>query len=135
MTESDLNPLVIFDGECAMCNRAVNFIVSNESGTILRFASKQGSAGGHMLAEHGLTKESAQSIVLIENGAAYLRSDASLRLSKYLRMPWSGFHTFLYVPRPIRDFCYSLVAKNRHKFTGRIESCANLSPEVRERII
>ena len=135
MAESYPNPLIIFDGECAMCNGAVNFIVSNESEAILRFASNQSSSGAQILVEHGLTKESAQSIVLLEDGVAYLRSDASLRLTKYLKTPWRVFHILLYVPRPIRDFFYSLVAKNRHRFAGRIESCVNLSQDVRARII
>ncbi len=63
----------------------------------------------------------AKSLILIENGNCYLRSDAALHIAKYLRRPWSLLRIFILIPRPLRDAAYDFIARNRYRWFGKDE--------------
>jgi predicted DCC family thiol-disulfide oxidoreductase YuxK len=73
--------------------------------------------------------------VLIEDGKVYLRSTASLRIASRLSWPWSMARVFLWMPRPIRDAAYRVVAAIRHRIAGRSNACEIPPPEIRQRLI
>jgi predicted DCC family thiol-disulfide oxidoreductase YuxK len=39
------------------------------------------------------------------------------------------------VPRPVRDWGYDIVARNRYRWFGRTDSCMVPTPELRARFI
>ena len=54
---------------------------------------------------------------------------AFLQIAGYLNFPWPFAQAFLIVPRPLRDYIYDYVARNRYKWFGRTDSCqVKLSP-------
>ena len=56
-------------------------------------------------------------MILIEHGVAYSHSTAALKIGEKLNKPYSWLATAaLFVPRPIRDFGYSIIARNRYRF-------------------
>ena len=75
-----------------------------------RFGASQSPQADALLASYGVNRETARSIILIENGRVYLRSTASLRIAARLTFPWSLFRVFLWVPVPVRDTVYRVVA-------------------------
>jgi predicted DCC family thiol-disulfide oxidoreductase YuxK len=87
------------------------------------------------LAAHGISRESARSIVLIEEGLVYLRSTAALRIARRLVFPWRLAAVLLAVPRPVRDAGYRIVAAIRHRLAGRSNACEIPPPEIRARMI
>jgi predicted DCC family thiol-disulfide oxidoreductase YuxK len=127
--------VVLFDGTCAFCERAVIFIATRDPGDYFRFGASQSPQARTLLATHGVSRETARSIVLIEDGQVYLRSTASLRIAARLRWPWSMARVFLWVPVPIRDAAYRVVAAIRHRIAGRSNACEIPPPEIRARII
>jgi len=127
--------IVLFDGTCAFCERAVVFIARRDPAGYFRFGASQTPAALALLAQHGLTRETARSLILIEGGRAYLRSTASLRIAARLGAPWSWLRVGLVVPRPVRDGLYRVVAAVRHRLAGRSNACEVPPPEIRERII
>ena len=54
---------------------------------------------------------------------------------KRLRAPWKWLGILLWVPRPIRDAVYRVVAAVRHRLAGRSNACEIPPPEIRERLI
>jgi predicted DCC family thiol-disulfide oxidoreductase YuxK len=42
---------------------------------------------------------------------------------------------FLLVPRPLRDFVYDFIARRRHKWFGRRQSCMVPTPALRSRFL
>ena len=51
------------------------------------------------------------------------------QIAGYLNFPWPLAQAFLIVPRPLRDYIYDYVARNRYKWFGRTGSCqVKLSP-------
>ena len=127
--------IVLFDGTCAFCEGSVKFIARRDPTGYFRFGASQSDSGAKLLAEHGLSREAARSMVLIEDGQVYLRSTASLRIARRLPFPWSLAGALLIVPRPIRDLVYRGVAAVRHRLAGTSNACEIPPPEIRERLI
>lgn len=127
--------VVLFDGTCAFCEGAVTFIAQRDPAGYFRFGASQNPAAASILAAHGMSRESARSLVLIEAGTVYLRSTASLRIARHLTWPWHLFAALLLVPVPIRDPFYKIVAAIRHRLAGRSNACEIPPPEIRNRLI
>jgi predicted DCC family thiol-disulfide oxidoreductase YuxK len=127
--------VVLFDGTCAFCEGAVKFIARRDPAGYFRFGASQSPAAAALLADHGVTRDSARSLILIEGGRVYLRSTASLRVAAHLTWPWSLARIFLVVPRPLRDAVYRVVAAIRHRIAGRSNACEIPPPEIRARLI
>lgn len=131
----DRQNLLIFDGACALCSRAVRFILAHERDHLTRFASAQSSVGRAILQQNGLDPEKLASLVLVREGAIFVRSNAVLEVARHLRLPWRMVRVFRFVPRSLRDPLYDVVARNRHRWFGRQESCAMADPETRSRFL
>ena len=127
--------IVLFDGTCAFCERSVKFIARRDPARYFRFGASQSPSAAALLARHGFTRDMARSIVLIEDGTVYLRSDASLRIAQRMGWPWSMAGVFLWIPRPLRDGVYRVVAAIRHRIAGKSNACEIPPPEIRERLI
>ena len=127
--------VVLFDGECNLCNRAVQFVLRRDRRARFRFASLQSPAGRRLLAGIALPTPLPDSIVLLEAGRAFLRSGAALRIARGLGWPWRLFAALLLVPRPLRDWAYDVVARHRHRWFGRRSSCMVPTPELRDRFL
>jgi predicted DCC family thiol-disulfide oxidoreductase YuxK len=127
--------IVLFDGECAFCERSVTFIARRDGHRYFRFGASQSARAAALLAQFGLTREMTRSIVLIEDGQVFLRSTATLRIAGRLSWPWSLARIFLHVPRPARDAVYRLVAAVRRRIAGRSNACEVPPAEIRERMI
>ena len=129
-----MEPVILFDGTCAFCERSVRFIATRDNGHF-KFGASQNPEGQAILARFGTTREAAKSLILIEGDRLYLRSDAVLRIAQRMNAPWNVAGVFLWVPRPIRDVVYRCVAAVRHRIAGRSNACEIPPPEIRERLI
>lgn len=134
-TEPANLPLVLYDGDCGFCHRSVRFILRHERGATLRFAALNSPIGHSELTRHGIRPDFAQSVVLIENGQAYLYSTAVVRLAGHLAFPWRVLALGRWIPRPLRDAAYRLVARYRGLLAGGSEACELPQPAVRERFV
>lgn len=126
--------IILFDGTCAFCERSVRFIASRDQG-YFKFGASQNAEGQALLAKFGTTRQAARSLILIEGGQIYLRSDAVLRIARRMNAPWRFAGAFLAVPRPIRDLVYRCVAAIRHRIAGESNACEIPPPEIRARLI
>lgn len=128
-------PIILFDGHCNLCSGWVQFVLAREGRTPFRFASLQSAAGARLLATHGLPAD-LQTIVLIEDGRALTRSTAVARMLRRLRAPWPLLGLLIGgLPRPLRDWAYGVVARNRYRWFGRQDTCALPTPAQRERFL
>ena len=129
-----MGAVVLFDGVCNFCNGAVNFIIARDNAGYFKFAPLQSEAGQALRAKHGIGGN-IDSIVLVENDAAYIYSSAPLRIAKHLDGAWWLFGAFWIVPRSIRDLFYRMFARNRYRLFGKKEVCMIPTPEVRARFL
>ena len=115
------SPLILFDGVCNLCNGAVQFIIKRDKHAVFRFAPLQSDFGHDQLRNAGLVFSSVETIILVEDGRVYQRSDAALRISRHLRGAWPLLYSLRILPRIIRDGLYNWIARNRYRFFGKRE--------------
>jgi len=118
----DSRPLVLFDGVCVLCNGWAQFIVRHDPVGKLRLGSLQWAAEQPHLQELGIGADT-DSIVFIEEGKVSHASTAVVRLVRHLRFPANLMSVFIIVPRPLRDWVYAIVARNRYRWFGKREAC------------
>jgi predicted DCC family thiol-disulfide oxidoreductase YuxK len=128
-------PILLFDGECNLCNLSVQFILKHEKNEELRFAAIQSTAGQEKLAQYNMVRGQLDSVLLIMNGRVYAASDAAILLSDFLKFPWSMGRYLRAVPRPIRNVFYEKIAKNRYRWFGKKDSCMLPSEPLRKRFL
>ena len=126
---------MLFDGTCAFCEGAVRFIAEHDASGYFRFGASQSPQAAALLQRYGISRATARSIVLIEGGQVYLRSTASLRIARRLPFPWRIAGILLWLPRPLRDAAYAVVAAIRHRIAGPSDACKIPPPEIRTRMI
>lgn len=126
--------VVLFDGVCSFCNKAVRFIIRRDRNAYFRFASLQSDAGIALLADHGQAPR-LDSIVLVENGRVFTESTAALRIARRLDGWWKAAVVLLAIPKPVRDFVYRSFARRRYRWFGRQESCMLPTPEQKARFL
>ena len=130
-----MDDVVIFDGVCNLCARSVRFILDHEADQTLRFMPLQSPAGTRLIRELGLDPNDAKTFVLIADGKAYVKSEAAIRLSRYFRGAWKPLGMIKIIPRPIRDWAYDVIAANRYRWFGRLDSCMVPTPDLKARFI
>jgi predicted DCC family thiol-disulfide oxidoreductase YuxK len=85
--------------------------------------------------QFGIDPTQMKTFVVIADGRAYVRSDAAIRVARYLRGAWKWLVLIKLVPRPIRDYAYDVVARNRYRWFGRHEACIAPAPELQKRFL
>ena len=129
------NRIILFDGECNFCDASVQFIIKRDPYKHFSFASLQDDVGKKLRKEYQIP-DNVDSLVLIENGKAYTKSGAALRIAKKLDGLWHLAFLFVVIPPAIRDVVYDYIATNRYKWFGKKElSCMLPTPEERKRFI
>ena len=129
-----MSSIVLFDGVCNFCNGAVNFIIRHDKDRRFSFAALQSETGTLFFFKQATAYE-IDSIILIEDGHAYLHSTAGLRVAKRLGGPWALAYALIIVPAFIRDFAYKTFAKYRYRLFGKKDVCMMPTPDIRERFI
>ena len=142
-----MGAVVLFDGVCNFCDASVNFIIEHDKAAYFKFAPLQSDDGKRLGGEYGFESEAVKeentasdllpidSIILIEDGKAYIHSTAALRILRRLAAPWSWAYVFVIIPRPFRNWAYRLFARYRYRIFGRKDQCMLPSPEVRARFL
>ncbi|MFQ5788350.1 MAG: thiol-disulfide oxidoreductase DCC family protein, partial [Thermodesulfobacteriota bacterium] len=87
------------------------------------------------LTKFGLSSDDYDSFVLIEDDDYFLRSSAALRLFKRLNGLWPLLYILIFIPRPLRDYVYNIVAKNRYSWFGKSKECFRPTPDIESRFL
>ena len=111
--------LVFYDGECGLCDHAVQYILKKDSEKIFCFAPLQGETAARLLQDKF---KDVDSLILIENyqtkPLTYLEGEAILHICRMLPYPTRLLSAFLIVPNFITNACYRLVARHRKQLMG-----------------
>jgi len=127
-------PLLMYDGECALCNHLIQFYLKHEKKQELNFVPLD-SPKAQLLIQHFELKATKDSMVLIRGYNAYIKSCAALRLSGYMKGLWPLAQVFLIIPPFLRNPVYDFVAKRRIKWFGLQQACMNINGFRKERFL
>jgi predicted DCC family thiol-disulfide oxidoreductase YuxK len=133
-------PVLLYDGLCGFCNKSIQRILRYEKRNTMLFAALQGDYAKSIVTRHPELK-GVDSLVFVEPlDFAYLeqvfvRSDAALRVARYLGGPWKLALAVYIIPRSVRDYLYDQFAKRRYRWFGKYDTCLLPAPEGRARFL
>lgn len=127
--------VIFFDGVCKLCNAWVRFIIRYDKNRIFKLASVQSPPGQQVLRYFGMSTDQFDTMLYVENGEAFEKSEAFLRIAARLGFPWSGAGVFRLVPRSVRDWCYDRIAQNRYRLFGKYSQCPLPKPDDENRFL
>ena len=130
-----MTSVILFDGVCNLCNDFVRFVIARDPAGRFQFGALQSPAAQGLLASFKSRDPWPDGIVLVEGGRVWTRSAAALRVARALTFPWPLAYVFVVLPRPLRDWIYNRVARNRYRWFGRRVVCIVPTPELRARFI
>ena len=147
-------PILFFDGVCGLCNRFVDFMLRVDNQHRFRYAPLQGETARRLLGmedqaggnepgsnEAGVHQVSGretvepQSFIFLDTDRRFEQSNAVLHAMVQLGGAWRLIAVLYVFPRPLRDFVYRIVARNRYRWFGRREECRLPTPEERDRFL
>lgn len=127
-------PILFFDGVCGLCNRVVDFVLRHDHAGALRLSPLQAETAERLLP--AVDREQLATVIFWDNGRAYRRSAAVVRVCWRLGSVWKVLGGLLWcIPLPLRDLGYKVVAANRYRLFGKKETCRLPSPEERARFL
>ena len=128
--------IILFDGICNLCNSAIQFVIKRDKKNLYRFAPLQSDTAKALLQERGIDTSKIDSIILIDpNTAYYTKSSAALEIGKTFGGGWRLIGVFEWVPGPVRDWVYDLIAKNRYRWFGKQNECMVPTPELKAKFL
>ena len=113
-----MDKVVVFDGVCALCNKALSVLMKIDKNQTLRYSALQ----GEYVKTLDINKD-IDSIVFYEEGKLYYKSTAILRILRSLGGVWILINIFYIIPAFMRDTIYDTIAKHRYKIFGKMDSC------------
>lgn len=128
-------PLILYDGNCILCNRAIQFILKHERNSALKFIDLDNSISKSIVGAN-FNSPYPDSIFLYLDGDLLQESQAAFRILEYLKSPYSLVKVFSFLPTSFTDRLYRWVARNRYRWYGKVEeNCLVLSEEQKLRFI
>jgi predicted DCC family thiol-disulfide oxidoreductase YuxK len=127
--------VLLYDGECGLCNRVVRRLLRSDREGRLWFAPLQGPAAHAYLRTQGLPTTDFDSMVFVPDwehqkpGGYLLRTDAALAAARVIGGGWRGWLWLRMLPRGLRDAAYRLVAKTRYALFGEYRPTPLKNPE------
>jgi predicted DCC family thiol-disulfide oxidoreductase YuxK len=130
--------LVLYDGDCGLCDRSVQWLLDHDPEGVLHFAPLEGPTAEALRVAHPAIPSGRSTIVFVERGAdaaerVYLRSRAIFRITKRLPGAVRALSVFALLPAFLTDLGYRFVARIRYAVWGKVEQCRVPAPNERAR--
>lgn len=115
--------IIIFDGECNLCNGVVGWLLKFAPQELFSFVPFQSPYGQQLLEENGFPTQQLDTVILIDGSGLHTHSDGFLRVVSKIPK-WQRVAALLaFIPRMIRDTIYKTASKHRVKWFGTSNSC------------
>ncbi len=127
--------MLVFDGDCAFCDRAVRFVLVHERRADLLFVRRDSDLGRSLREQCGLQR--VESLLWIEDGRAFIEWEAVAHTASYVgggyaRLAWV---VAWLLPRPVLNGGYRVIAKVRKRLAGRPRHCLLLTAAQQQRFL
>ncbi|EDP70391.1 YuxK [Flavobacteriales bacterium ALC-1] len=123
MSQKTKKDIIIFDGECNLCNGVVGWLLKFAPKDLFQFVAFQSSYGQELLMQYGFPTQQLDTVILIDDNNVKTHSDGFLRIISKIPK-WKRVAALLaFIPRLIRDYIYKTASRNRVKWFGQSKSC------------
>ncbi|MEM6719334.1 MAG: DCC1-like thiol-disulfide oxidoreductase family protein [Bacteroidota bacterium] len=129
--------IILFDGDCNLCNNFINFIIDRDDNNVFLFTPLQSSTGVQILKNVDAYSAELDSIVLYDPATQKIKKKSSAAISIISTFGgfWSLMRAFLILPNFINNAVYDLIAKNRYRWFGKSNSCRIPTPELMQKFL
>ena len=131
----DRCPLTVMDGECGLCSLGARLIARFDKAGEFRICRAQTKLGRALLVHYGLVPDDPESWLYIVDGRAYTSLDAMIRAGERVGGAGRLLQPLRLIPRPLQDWLYRRLARNRYWLFGRIDLCSIPDPALRARLM
>ncbi len=107
--------ILFYDGDCALCNRVVTFILNHEKDSKILFSALDTVAANELLSTHPLYKREEDTVYFFDGNQLYRKSTAVLKLLPFLKGYLFVLRLGWLFPKGVRDKMYDEVAKRRKR--------------------
>lgn len=133
-------PVLLYDGDCGLCNRLVRRLLRSDRAKRLKFTTLQGAAGQGYLRTRGLPTEDFDSLVFAPDWddparPPLLRTDGALAAAAVVGGAWRAITWLHILPAWLRDPFYKLVARTRYALFGEYHGKPLAESGWRERFL
>lgn len=112
--------VIFFDGVCNLCHGFVQFVIKRDKYDYFRYSALTSEYRKSLLSLDFVKDES---MILIDNNKIYKKSDALFKIFQHLPGPISFLYYFIYLPKFIRNYFYTIIANNRYNILGKNDEC------------
>lgn len=124
MKTSLIKNIIIFDGECNLCNGVIGWLMKFASEDVFQFIAFQSPKGQELLTKYSYPTQQLDTVILIDENGSHTHSDGFLKIVSKIPK-WKRVAALLaFLPRIFRDGIYKSASRNRLKWFGQSESCA-----------
>jgi predicted DCC family thiol-disulfide oxidoreductase YuxK len=127
--------IILFDGVCNLCNKAVTYIIDHDPKDQFRFAALQSDVGASLLEKYQIDPEKTDSIILIKNDQAFIKAGAALRIARGLSGALPLLYGFTVLPKFITNSVYDFIARNRYNWFGKKDNCMIPTPDLKSKFL
>ena len=134
-------PVLLYDGECGLCNGVVRLMLRHDAGGRIRYAPLQSPPGQDFLRSQGLPTDSFDSLVFVPDwgnqasGGFLLRTSGALAAFAELDGPWRAVSWLRIVPVLLRDPVYRLISRTRTALFGKVKPVPLPDPAWEKRFL
>ena len=135
---ADRRHLILFDGGCGFCGRAIDLVSRYDVKRNFRCAPIGSDESKQLLAECGISAASPDSLLVFRSADGnrsrpLAKGTAMMFIVSRLRWPWSALAIARWLPSKLLDWAYDHVARSRFMLSGAAQSCALPSIDSEER--
>ncbi len=134
-------PVLLYDGECGLCNWSVRILLRADKAGRLHYAPLQSEPAQKYLHTQGLPTKDFDSLVFVPDwnnqqpGAARLRTAGALGAAAEVGGVLRVVSWLRILPAWLRDPCYKLVARSRYALFGEYKPSPLPNPEWEKRFL
>ncbi|MEP3347815.1 MAG: DCC1-like thiol-disulfide oxidoreductase family protein [Litoreibacter sp.] len=129
------NDVVVFDGVCVLCSGFLKFMLKHDKRQQFRFIVAQSDLGEAIYAHLGLKSTDYDTNIVIVDGQIFTKLDAFAAAMGALGGIWGAGRIVRILPRPISDFLYHRMARNRYALFGKTENCLVPTADIKDRFL
>lgn len=136
-----MNPIILYDGVCALCNHLVRFVLERDRRDEFHFAAIQSNVARAILERHGVNPDALDTVYLVldygqptEQLAS--RSQAVALVCAKLKGVWRlCARVMTILPPRLRDWAYDFMAAHRYRWFGKYRACPLPRAEERHKFL
>jgi predicted DCC family thiol-disulfide oxidoreductase YuxK len=131
----DSAPIAVMDAECALCSWGALMIHKLDRSGTARICPVQSPLGTALLQHYGLRPNDPTSWLFLHLGEPHFDFEAVLHAGRYFG-GWGLLVSVLKgLPKPLRNWLYRRVARNRYSLFGRRDMCVLPDPDFQKRLL